>query len=109
LLFKLQPLQYTIHIMDPGALFERTCRTIFDPKYLTLITEIGFCHFHDKINIVGSFVQTDASKTLHGISPDTWVCHAYYTHEGKKLDFPIPVFKTFSEMMAAVEVILKSL
>ena len=95
--------------MDPQARFKHMCRTIFDPKCLTL-TEIGFCHFLDKINIVGAFVpigsKTDASQTLHGISPDTWVCHAYYTHEGKAKSFPIPVFETFSEMMAAVEDIL---
>ena len=66
-----------------------------------------------KITIVGSLEpigsKTATAKTFHGISNDTWVCHAYYTHEGKALAFPVPVFKTFSEMMAAVEVILTSL
>jgi hypothetical protein len=77
------------------------------------LTEKGFCQEIGEITIVGSLEpigsKTDTSKTSHGISNDTWVCHAYYTHEGKALAFPVPVFKTFSEMMAAVEVILTSL
>jgi len=90
--------------------FEDMFITKFGPNSLT---EKGFCQEIGKITIVGSLEpigsKTDTSKTSHGISNDTWVCHAYYTHEGKALAFPVPVFKTFSEMMAAVEVVLTSL
>ena len=92
--------------------FENMFSTLFGSS--SSLTEKGFCQEIDKkITIVGSLEpigsKTDTSKTSHGISNDTWVCHAYYTHEGKPLAFPVPVFKTFSEMMAAVELILKSL
>ena len=95
--------------------FEDTVKTVFGHGSLTengngFRKEIDEKH---KITIVGSFVpigsKTDTSKTFHGIPSDTWVCHAYYIHEGKELDFPVPVFQTFSEMMAAIEVILTSL
>ena len=91
--------------------FENMFTTLFGSS--SSLTKTGFCQEIGKITIVGSLEpigsKTARSKTFHGISSDTWVCHAYYTHEGKDLAFPVPVFKTFSEMIAAVEVILKSL